>query len=61
MIAGGRITALQAVFVNPLRTNRPCVYIGNTGGLVQVIAPTGKFGSLYDSVRMIGINFLPVD
>ena len=50
VIAGGRITALHAVFVNPLRTNRPSVYLGNTGGVVQAIVPTGKYGSLYDHV-----------
>ena len=53
VLAAGRLTALQSVFVNPLWTNRPCVYTGGTGGQVQVIIPTGKFGSLYDQVCII--------
>jgi len=56
---GGKITALKAVFANPLRTNRPSVYLGNTGGAVQVIVPTGKFGSVsgpYNS-RMVAPKF----
>ena len=42
---------MKVAFINPLRTNRPCVYLGSTTGIVHIIVPEGKGGFVYANVH----------